>query len=167
MEIVYIGFTRPKSWFNPFSWLIRLVECTSYSHVYIRFSIEDKNVVFQASGLLVNFIQWENFLKKESLIKEFKLEILDESRKKLIDYAFNELGTPYSIKEILGLVIVLIYRLFNKKITNPFADQEKSFFCSELAECVIANFVDSSINLDPDTALPKDIYEYLDKYESI
>ena len=56
-KLVFIEFTRPKSWLNPLSWLIRLVECTPYSHVRLSWiNSVGVPVVYEASGTSVKFL---------------------------------------------------------------------------------------------------------------
>lgn len=165
MEYLTVGFSRPKKWFSPFSWIIRLVQQTSYSHVYIKFYSAKyrRFLVYQASGLKVNFIGWDKFQQEEIIIKEFNLDTTENAKYNMICYAIDKVGSSYSMKEVLGAGLVLLFRTFNKKIDNPFNDGEQSFFCSQLVDYILKDFIDFKIPFDPSIVLPKDIYNYLEK----
>lgn len=168
MQTLVIGFSRPKGGFKPFSWLIRLIENTPYSHVYIKFYAKkyDRYLVYQASGTQVNFISQERFNEEEVIVKEFILEVDEISMNKMIQFAIDNVGAPYGVKEIFGLGLVLLCRLFGKKIKNPFGDGTKSFFCSQLVDYILSGPLNRNITFDPDLVTPKDIYKYLEETDN-
>lgn len=164
MKSIIIGFSKPKAWFSPFSWLIRFVERTPYSHVYIRFFSDTfaRNIVYQASGRAVNFMGWNLFISKEYSIEEFELSIEDDSHRAMMQYCIDEAGVPYGVLSIFGIGYRLFMGLLNKTVGNPFPSGDASFFCSKLAENIINKFSDQKIPLNPESVLPKDIYTYLE-----
>lgn len=165
MEFIIVGFSTPKV-FNPFSWLIKKIQKTKFSHVYIRFhsNAYNRDLVYQASGLKVNFISWKKFQEIESIFAEFPIEIDLHSKQLMIQYCLDQVGKDYDTKGIFGIGIVFIYKMFNKHIKNPFANKEESFFCSKLAEYILQDFLHQNVGIDPDLVTPKDIYEYLEKH---
>ena len=77
MNEIIVGFSRPKSGFEPFSWLIRAVTKSPFSHAYIRFYSEeyDRWLIFQASGAKVNFIGQTMFDGIETIYEEFNVPV--------------------------------------------------------------------------------------------
>jgi hypothetical protein len=155
MEEIIIGFSRPKNHILPiFSWLIRAFQgFTEYSHVYLKFhnDILDRYIIFQASGSQVNYIGSKLFKEQVHIIEEFKLYVTDEQCKQIQQFAIDQAGKPYSIRNILGIV----FR------SNLFLDGNDGFICSEL----VGNILNEQFNMYFDKEIefitPKDIYEKL------
>jgi len=153
-----IGFSRPKKGFKPFSWIIRLVEWTPYSHVYIRsYSVGlDVDLIYQASGAQVNFMGLEMFRSHATIIDEFEVEISDEQYRSFMRWAIINSGADYSIKQILGIAL---FKMFNLD-RNPFKNGTKAWVCAELVEFVLMKFIGVSIDeKELETAGPKKIHE--------
>ena len=163
-----VGFSRPKAFFEPFSWLIRLVQWTSYSHAYVRFYLESTNqwIVLQASGLKVNMVTWEHFRQIEVIAKEFEFDITDRKNSKIISWSFNKLVLPYNLLSVFGIGLILLFKTFGIKIGNPFSGKG-SLFCSELADIVVSEFLGAHINELPYDVTPKDLFTYLEKYHKL
>lgn len=160
MNSIIIGFSRPSSFFVPFSWLIRLVTNCPFSHAYIKYnnSYANRNEIFQASGLKANFIGQTMFDTEEDIYAEFEISISDASKLSTIQFAIDSAGSPYAVGQIFGFGWVLLARLFGKRVTNPFYSKS-SFFCSEMVADIL-NEINGS-NLDSSTMSPKDVYDYL------
>lgn len=132
MKKVIIGFSAHP---GIFSTLIKFITNSRVSHTYIRIPVPEYNesMVFQASGLCVNYMNYKVFQKKSKIIEEYEIEVDDDV------YAFGEMmrviesGKPYSMKEIFGLLWVLAMRGFGVKVNNPFRDGSHSYICVELA----------------------------------
>lgn len=162
MNELYIGFSKPKK-FKLFSWLIRIVENTNFSHVYIMFysSKYERWLIYQASGSMVNFIEAKRFFNKNEIIKTFLVVCSEDSRTKAITKAIDYCSAPYGIKQIFGILCVKIARLFNKDIKNPFSDGEATWVCSEIVTSMLKELgMDVGIKLDNVT--PKDVYKFLE-----
>jgi hypothetical protein len=101
MRTIVVGFSRPKKW-NLLSWLIMKIQRTNYSHVYVKFysnSLE-RELIYQASGLQVNFVGSILFYNHHLAVKEFELDVSDESHINALRFAVDKAGTPYSIKSL-------------------------------------------------------------------
>jgi hypothetical protein len=159
MKKIIIGFSRPKGFFEPFSWLIRIAYWSSYSHAYVRFDLKDvkESVVLQASGLKVNLILAENFDAVEDIYKEFELPISPKNLAALKKFGIGQLGKPYSIKGIFGMAVVRIGQILGIKLNNPFQYDKESDFCSELTSYIVENF--DNVQLDEPVAnmAPQDL----------
>lgn len=162
MENIFIGFSRPKAKFVPYSWIIRLLQGTKYSHVYIRIpSISlQRDLIYQASGSKVNFIGLKKFDEEEVIVKEYSLQIYSDTKIKILQYAIDNSGAPYGMKSAAGVAWIIINSWFGRKITNPFKDGQNTFFCDELAGYIIE---EAGINMpfNPENVGPKQIDEFL------
>jgi len=152
--IIKIGFSRPKAWFKPGSWLIRLSEGTKYSHVYLSWTTSvGVDIVYQASHTMVNFMSKVNFDKQALVIEEYETEISNEAYSRLLKYCLTNAGTDYGNNQILGIAIQRIFGL--KK--NPFSDGRDTQVCSELVGYVIKDYLHQDTALDLDSIGPRDI----------
>lgn len=160
MDSIVVGFSRPRSWLKPFSWLIRLVTWSPYSHTYIRYNnpYANRNEIFQASGMLVNFIGQAMFDTEENICAEFNIPVTSQTKQLVVQNAIDKCGSPYGVGQVVGFGCVLFCRIFGKKIKNPFASTS-SFVCSELVADLLNEI--NGITLDSSTMTPKDIYTYV------
>lgn len=166
MKIV-IGFSKPKTW-KPFAWLIMAGYGIPYSHVYIKYRSDkyDRDLVYQASGTMVNFMGTAVFADHAQVVKEFDLEISDESRTKMIQFAIDNAGKPYGIWDAIGLAWVRLNELFDKKISNPFADDGKTYVCCELVAAILKECIGINVEEDLNKVTPKELYDLLTKLAS-
>lgn len=145
MRSIYVGFSRPQK-FNIFSILIRLFEgrgfqLCEFSHVYIKFWSDTYKrwLIYQASGLVVNFESVQSFEAHAKTIRLFELEVADSDLIAAIQFCIDRLGKPYGLKQVLGIAWVYIQRrLFERVVPNPFADGELTEVCSSIAARLLA-----------------------------
>jgi uncharacterized protein YycO len=111
-------------------------------------------MVFQASGLTVNYTNYNFFQNKSKVVEEYEMSVSDEQYEKAMTLMAESAGKPYSMKEIFGFLYVLYMREWRyKRVKNPFGDGDKSYVCSELAaECIGVK--------DPETVTPEDLRRY-------
>lgn len=169
MSKIYIGFSRPKDGFKPFSSLIRLMLCTPYSHTYIKFYSEtyDRNLIYQESGSQINFISEKAFNEIEIITDEFEIEVTSETKQKTVQYAIDNLGIPYGILQIIGIGYYMLQKRLGKNPdSNIFTDGPMKMVCSELVGRILIE-IGLTINENPDIITPKDIYEFLEKQSNI
>ena len=142
MKKVIVGFSSHPSLFSR---AIKFVTNSKVSHVYIRIPIPEynENMVFQASGLAVNYCNYNLFIKSNTVHEEYEIEIDDETAALGEMMRIIEAGKPYSMKEILGLAWVLAMRGLGVRISNPFRDGSQSFICVELAMLSLGQGKDS------------------------
>lgn len=155
---IIIGFSKPRGWFKPYSWAIRLFEHIPYSHVYVKtFSnLTNQWLVYQASGVQVNFIGQKFFCDHAETVHEFTFKISTEAYKEYMRFAINNAGAPYDLKSVIGIMLIRILGL--KK--NFMADGAKSQYCAELVARVLKDFVGAEIlESEFETAGPKRIYD--------
>lgn len=174
---IKIGFSKPKNKIVPFfSWAIRSVENTEYSHVYANWYSRGAkvNVYYHASGTSVHFLCDEVAKERLQVIHEYEIEIPRERYSKLIHFCMTNAGKSYGMKQVIGIgysklmckINKIINKLFKTKlkerVANPFSDGRKSQVCSELIGALIEDVIDEETNLDLDIAGPRAIKELLD-----
>ena|SRR5271165_1256828 len=162
MDSIVIGFSRPKAFFEPFSWLIRLITWSKFSHAYIRYHNPYANrwIIFQASGLKVNIVGQALFNSQQIICQEFEIPVTTPTKLSTVQFAIDNIGKPYGLKQVAGFAWVLFMRVFRKKVKNPFYSNS-SFFCSELAGDVWNEIVQPTDDIDPATFSPKDMCLFL------
>lgn len=160
MKII-VGFSTPKK-FNLFSWLIKKVGKSDFSHAYISYWDKEAErwVVYQASGLKVNFESLINFRKREIRVAEFEVPVSEKTFKKIRGFAIDNVGAGYAVLKILGFPWVLLCRSLGKKVKNPFTEKG-TFFCSDLDTVILEEIVKDGDTLDPDTEMPVDLYNFM------
>lgn len=137
MAWLTIGFSSHS---GIFSSTIRLVTASKVSHTYIRIPnfYDNEDMVFQASGLSVNYCNYNYFKNKSKVKEEYEIDVSSDQYLAAMKLMSKAAGKPYSYREILGYVYVLAMRQwFDRRVSNPFGDGDKSYVCSELAaECL-------------------------------
>jgi hypothetical protein len=162
MESIIVGFSKPKTW-KPFAWLIMVGYGIPYDHVYVKIRADklNRDLLYQASQLTVNFMAEEIFNAANNIVQEFPVQISSENKAKLLQFAIDNSGKPYGIIEAFGLAIVRICEIFGKKIKNPFGDGGATYVCSELAGYILIEFAGAQIPENLDNITPRDVYNYL------
>lgn len=154
---IYIGLSGPTSKFAPFAWAIKAVEKRPYDHVYVRFQEPMNNqwMIFQASKAMVNMFSVPWFLHSNEIIKEYEIECTEDQHRELWQFAMNNLGVPYSVKQIIG---IFLRKLFHVK--QAFPDGAAAEVCAELVAraCIMLGMNPAE---DPDVITPSDIDEFL------
>jgi hypothetical protein len=167
MRKLTIGFSRPKDKAFPIlSWLIRLFEGTPFSHVYVknetRYGID---LIYQASGVQVNFVNCDLFHQNHKTVREFELMVTDEAFDKYMHFALKNVGKPYSLLQVVG---IFLYSVFPIK-DNPFRNGDSAYVCSELVSEIL--YEAGKFNHDKrafDKLTPKHVYEYcLKNFEKV
>ena len=155
MKIV-IGASRKSTGLMIGSEVIQLWMGTDYSHVYVRWYLDDqeREIVYQASHGSVHYQSLNNFTKDNVIVKEFVLDISCQQFKNMSQKCIDLAGQSYSILELA--------QIFVSGFTSAkFADQQ-GYICSELIGELL---VDLGYNFNKPNYLltPKDIIETLEK----
>lgn len=167
MAHLYIGLSRPKLQRVPIiSLIIRAVERTPYSHVYMRLYVNsfERYIIYQAADISVHFVGTKQFNQYNEVIYEFAFEITEEQKKAISLFCLDEAGKPYGFWQLIGIGIVKFVNLFGKKIKNPFASKEKTQVCSEAVGYILQNYFNVIFDKPLDLLTPRDIYETLERY---
>lgn len=162
MDSIVIGFSKPKRW-KIFAWLISALWKTEYDHVYVGFYFDkyERNVIYQASRMSVNFMEKSNFTQDNIIVKEYTVSITPENKIKMMQFAIDNSAKAYGIKSAIGLGLVRIASFFGKKIKNPFADGGSTYICCELAAVIMEQFTGAKFPEGRDEISPKDVDTYL------
>lgn len=166
MKTIRIGFSRSTKKFPLFSWLVQLYQgFTPYSHVYIRLEstphFPSDKILHAAEGQVSHY-SLTSFLKRNKIVKEFKIKVTLKEYDYIKKYLFHELaGEPYSIWQNIGIALVSFLHLFNIRIKNPFS---KGWNCSEYVATVLKSTNPDLVKgIDPNTVTPKDLYKILER----
>lgn len=164
MDNIIVGFSRPKKW-KPFAALIMVGYNIPYDHVYIKFNSDyyKRDIIYQASSTMVNFMSPIIFEEKNIIVKEFQIPISDNNKKAMVQFAIDNAGKPYGIMGCFGLIIVRICELFNKNIKNPFGDGEQSYICCKLGAKIVEEYNHIDVPYDLDTINPKQLFDFMEK----
>lgn len=159
MKTIAIGFSRPKTW-KLLAWVIQTVQGTPYSHVYIKFTSNkyQRNLIYQASGLQVNFVGEQVFKDHCTVVKECIIQVSDETYDKMMTFAIDKAGYPYSLKQLFN---ILIYMATNK--TDILSDGRSGYVCSELAAEMLKTILGIPITENLDIVTPKDVDKALEE----
>lgn len=159
-DSIIIGFSTHKS-FNILSEIIKIAEHTAFSHVYIKIYSDSLQrwLIYQASGLTVNFVGQDVFHIKNKEIAEFTIPITPAQKIEILQIAIDLAGKPYGMKDLIGIGYVRVMGCFAQKVKNPFADGSKTYICSELAATLLTKIGIPFADLDSTT--PKDVYDTL------
>jgi len=159
MKSVTIGFSKARSKLSILSWIIRKVEGTEFSHVYMKLKngkIDD--LYYHASGSRVNFMGSRIFNHKNITIEEVELDVSNKKYYSMLNFAIDKVGEPYSISQLFGILIVRLFALFNKNINNPFG--KRGYVCTELVGEIL-NLDSKKINKELNSIGLKDIKKFL------
>ncbi len=138
MKKLILGFSRPKK-FSLFAQAIMWADKTQYDHVYVKWNWPtiERDVIYQASKLFVNFESNTTFDQHAISVHEFEIEISDDCHKNIMQFCMDNSNKPYGIKQILGFIVVKLLGFMGKKISNPVHDKGATFICSELGADII------------------------------
>lgn len=162
MNKVTIGFSRPKKW-KPFAWLIMIAYGIDYDHVYVKIRSDKygRDLIYQASSVMVNFMGTDVWGANNDVVAEFEIEMSDENYVKMMQFAIDNAGKPYGIKQIVGLAWVRVCQLAGRKVSNPFADDGATFVCSEIGACVLQDFDGVNLGESVDDATPPFVFDLM------
>ena len=160
---IFIGFSRPKDDKALFAKAIRLFEDTDFNHVYIRhqtkYGIE---IVYQASGLSVNFMSGIIFRHNNVIVEEYMFLLTEEQFDKYMSFALYNVGAPYSFKLILKIFLNRFFPKFAKKIDiHPL-----EYVCSKLVSTIldVTDIIDNTTEEYKNLVTPRMIRDYLKRF---
>lgn len=164
MREISIGFSKPVNRFFPIvSYLIRLIEGTEYSHVYLKWYSEKYKtfLVYQASSSFVNFMGTKNFFHHNREIKEYRLQVTDDEFDEFMRWAIVNSGTGYGVMQLVGLAYVKIMKKVGLKVSNPFRNGTKRQVCVELVGYFLKNILGTRISDDLDSMGLREIESFV------
>lgn len=133
MPTLSIGESKPKKW-KPLASLIMLIEGTDHSHSFVSYKdsrLPKVRYVAEARGSGFRVISNHHFKRENHVVRIFQYEVdqitLDEIHMEI----HLLLAKPYSYKQLIGLLIMRIAKMFTIRIPNPFKDGKFSLICVE------------------------------------
>ena len=135
---VSLFFTVPKDE-KIVTKLIKFFQGLNASHCSIIFPSDyGKRLVYESKGLGEGLISFNNMMIDNYVIDEFEI-ILPEGFeiKSLFNHIYERIGYHYSYGQLIGYGWCLVVKkIFNKDVSNPFKNGERSTTCHEA--CLIA-----------------------------
>lgn len=162
MEKIIVGFSKPSS-FKVFAWIIMTAYKTPYDHVYLKFHSDSLNrdIIYQASKLMVNFMGTSIFLKDNIVVDEFEVKISTDKKIQLMQFMIDNASKPYGIMNAIGLGLMRICKFIGITINNPFGDGSKTWICDEIVGSILEEFAGAKLPETLDNLNPLDLYNYL------
>lgn len=154
MRKLIIGFSDGG---NTLSALIKLTTKSKISHVFVMLTEDDETVIYQASGLTVNYENYKHFLSHEKIIELYSIDLTDEDYEKLNKFRLQNVGLPYAGRELVGFLWVLFCRQFGKKVNNPLSMGSHAYICVDIAA------VHLPIGSTEGTMTPEDLRRWCEK----
>lgn len=153
---VSVGFSKRNK--SALSTLIRAIEKTDYSHVYIRRKSKYGEYVYQASGLAVNFTNIDTFLEHNTIVEEYEFDIPEDKHDDVLSFCIKYAGRPYSIKSLFQLAGMILFDIKFK------GDGDTTFVCSELGDLFCKVVLEIEIPENQDFVTPKKLNPYVKTY---
>lgn len=136
---------KPNTKFPIFSWVIRYVQNTDFSHMAICLDAEEKVI-----DSTIHKVRWQStyeFRKAYTITKKYLIEI-PEGVEDVYAWSDQYLGRDYSILQNIGLGL----RHLKLIASNPFGNDDRLLVCSEICALFIYRFkniaLDDSDNYD-------------------
>lgn len=157
-----IGFSTTSSLLST---LVRKLTRSKISHTYIKFLVAGENIVLHATQHGVNTDYYNNFVKKNRIYAEFKLNVSIDAQNKMLSYAIRQTDKPYDFISLVGFLWVIINKSFGRKTKNPFSSAG-AYFCSELlVQTLKAGKFPNTDNLNSDNISPEDFLEFISNHK--
>ena len=159
---ITISFTKPRGKFQAFSWLIRGLWGTKYSHVSIAFnSIKyNRRIYYHASGLGLNFTSESLFKSANEVVYSKELLIPEDIYHQLLIKSMDLAGTKYGLLQAIGVGLSYLASKLNLPRVNPFADGRSKWICSEWAAYALS-LAYPDFKPDLETISPLEIYNFV------
>jgi hypothetical protein len=151
MKKIYVGMSSPTGKFEPFAWLIKIVESRPYDHAYIRIQepVENEYVIFQASKEMVNLYNKDIWQSLNTPLKEYEIDITDDQYAVLWNFIFANLGIPYSLLEDFGILLMKIFGLTKNIFDNGMSAEFCSELCANVCKILGIQIEEQSSSIDP------------------
>lgn len=131
-----VGFSAAKG-NKPFSWLIKWVTKSQVSHAFILLADGGDILVYQASGLRVNYEYFDTFLTEETIFETYSFDLTPGQASANEHYRKKHVGDRYAWREIFGYAWVLFMRKWGKVVRNPWSGGEHAAVCVDEAAAQI------------------------------
>lgn len=143
---------------NPLSSIIKDVEGTPGSHMYLCFPSISEDYVYEAVFPQVRRISKKEWLKQNRIVEEISLEIKNSSVATVQQFLLQYLGKPYSILQLFVIYATklnaYIARIFIKNNLN----KGRALICSEFIARFLSRFFGVDFGESFDTIGLKEVW---------
>ena len=136
MGKLIVGFSYAKG-FKPFSWLIRAVSRSKVSHTFTLVVDGADAMVYQASGLRVNYEAYKLFLAEEVMVEAYMFDLTPQQAATNEHFRKQHVGDHYAWREIVGFLWVLLMRQLGRRVKNPMSGGDHAYVCVDIAAAQI------------------------------
>lgn len=160
--MIVVGFSRPKAWWKLGSAIIRLVDGTPYSHVYISWQSEgmQRELVYQASGHGgVNFCSSKRFLADNVTLQAFMINEFPDEKRIVMQRCIDSAGDDYGYLQLIGIGLVRILNVLKFRTRNPFPHGQ---VCSECVSRILHDAFKLNFAVPFDLISPHDVSKALE-----
>lgn len=162
MKEIKIGFSTHKG-FAPGSKLIRWYTKRDFSHTYFKYkdSTFTDHTIFHAVGKGLSYVSETNFLKHNTVVREFTMLVPDELFHLILNICHQKSGQDYGYLQNLGILIVELLSKVGIKLKENIINDGVN--CSELMCYLLTEVHGKWIKKDADLVTPADVYDFLVK----
>lgn len=158
MSKVYVGFSYHKG--SALSWMIKKVQGSAYSHVYIRRESKHGEFIYQASGLAVNFTNADTFREKNVTVEEYEFDLDELQHGKMMRFFIKYAGRPYDWKVLFKIWAMIVARRIGWNLKFK-SNGDSEFICSELGWLFCEEILGMDIPEEEDFISPKQLNPYV------
>jgi hypothetical protein len=157
---VFICFSASDTWYGR---MIRYLTQSDFNHVFLSYKSDMWGGWWatQVDDDGVRLLPLEKVVGKKKMPVECYETVSSDVFDGLVSVR-DYIGSRYDWRGIFGfLVKLIVWRLFGKRILNPFHDRAK-MFCSEFVMLILqkAN-IGNTMNYDASSASPEDVRKFL------
>lgn len=162
MRDITLYFTKSSLKLPVFSWIIRVIWNTEYSHTAMSFysTKYDKELIYHASGTGLNFMSKSIFLSKNIIVYKKDIEVTQEVYDAIMSKSIDLAGSEYGIVQAIGLGISHLLSKVGIIINGIFSDGRNKWICSEWSADSLS-MIFPHYKPDLDTVTPKDVYDFV------
>ena len=145
MRSIFIGFSYPKKC-KIGAEAIKWWTSSSYSHTYIRFEGKGEipSSVYHAANGSVHFMDFERFKEKNWVHKEYKIDLEDDVRNKILADCIRLASTKYGYTELVKIFYVDLHYMLGLGIPDTW--NSPGYICSELVGKVMVKHLDFKLD---------------------
>lgn len=162
MRRLTILFTKSKKRLPLFSWLIRLIWDTEYSHTALVFHSKsyNRNLIYHASSVGLNFSSERVFNDQHEVVYSQEIEVSEEAYRNIIIQSIDLAGLKYGFLQSIGIGLAYLASKLGLPKSNPFADGRDKWVCSEWVAKALSE-VYPEYKPDLETVSPKEVYTFV------
>ena len=158
MKTIYIGFSKSNLIGSKLiSWFLN----REYSHTYFKFQEPwyDDKTINQSTGHGIGYMAEHNFIKNNTIVKEYVLDISDELFLELVNDCHKNAGVKYGYFQNLGIFVIDVLSKLKINIKrNPINDGVN---CSEWMYYILEEVYGKWTDKDPNLVTPADVEAFL------